>query len=191
LSYREKGQNSITVNTLNKNNMSKMQTTINKETLELTMTREFDAPRQMVWEAYTNPEMLAKWWGPRGFNTEVKEMSVQVGGRWVYIMHGNGPELKGTQFEGMEAGGIALYQEIKAPELLVYKDIFADKDGNEIPDMPVALITTRFAEQDGKTIMTSTTKYSTLEDLEKVVSMGVEEGMGQTLDRLDELLTQD
>jgi uncharacterized protein YndB with AHSA1/START domain len=168
--------------------MSKLQVTLNKETNELTMIREFEAPRELVWKAYTNAELMAQWWGPRAFTTTVPEMDVRPGGVWHYIMHGTGEALKGTEYEGMEAGGKAIYQEIKEPELLVYRDIFVDKDGNEDTNLPAAIITIRFEENDEKTLMTSTTKYASAEDMQKVVDMGVEQGTAETFDKLDELL---
>jgi uncharacterized protein YndB with AHSA1/START domain len=165
--------------------MSKLQTQINKETLELIMTRVLNAPRQLVWDAFTKPELVSKWWGPRVFQTIVKEMDVRPGGVWHYCMHG----IEG-EWKDKDACGKAYYEEVVAPEKLVYKDVFADVDGNDLPDMPVALVTVTFEENEGKTTMISTTKYATLEDLQKVVEMGVEEGYGETLDRLEEMLAE-
>jgi uncharacterized protein YndB with AHSA1/START domain len=168
--------------------MSETQTTVNKETNEMTMARSFDAPRQIVWDACTKPDLISKWWGPKAFTTIVKEMDVREGGVWHYVMLGTGEELKGTQFEGMEAGGKAFYQEIVEPELLVYKDVFVDKEGNQVSGMPEGMVTFKFEELDGKTTLTMITKYESLEDLEKIVEMGAEQGMSESLDRLEELL---
>lgn len=168
--------------------MSKMQITIDKDTKELTVVREFNAPRQMVWDAWTKPELMAKWWGPRAFTTEIREMDVREGGVWYYVMHGTGAELKGTDFENMEAPGKGFYKEIQPIERIVYEDVFVDKDGNIMESMPKALVSIHFEENNGKTTMTSVTKYETVEGLKKVVEMGVEQGMGESLDKLDELL---
>ena len=165
--------------------MSKLQTTINKDTNEMTMTRVIAAPRQKVWEAYTKPELLEKWWGPRIFKTTVKELDLKPGGRWLYIMTGTEGEWK-----DVDACGLGVYEEIKEPELLVYKDMFADKEGNVLPDMPVAQVTINFTENDGKTTINSITKYANAEAMQKVIDMGVEDGFGETLDRLEELLAQ-
>lgn len=168
--------------------MSKLQVTVKKETNELILKREFDAPRALVWKAYTDAELFAHWWGPRAFTTTVPEMAVRSGGVCYYVMHGTGDELKGTEYEGMESGGKMLFEEIKEPELIKYVDVFVDKDGNEIPGMPRATSTTTFEEQNGKTLMTNTTTYEKLEDLEKVLAMGVEQGTAETFDKLDEVL---
>lgn len=168
--------------------MSKLQISINKETNEMTMSHELNGSRELVWRAYTEPELFKQWWGPRAFTTEVREMDVRAGGTCHYIMHGTGPELKGTEFENMEAGGKALYDEVVEPELLVYRDVFVDNSGNVIPNMPEAVVTVRFEENGDKTLMTSITKYASAADMEKVIAMGVEQGFGETVDKLDELL---
>jgi uncharacterized protein YndB with AHSA1/START domain len=170
--------------------MSHTKMHINKDNLELTMVREFNAPRQLVWNAFTKPELVSKWWGPKAFTTTVKEMDVRPGGTWYYIMHGTGAELKGTEFENLEAPGKAIYEEVVEPERLVYKDVFVDSTGEIIPDMPVGYITYTFEDNGDKTILTAVTKYSSLEELQKVVDMGVEQGMSESLEKLDTLLAK-
>jgi uncharacterized protein YndB with AHSA1/START domain len=168
--------------------MSKTNVTVNRETNEIIISRDFNAPRQLVWNAYTKAELLEKWWGPRAFTTEVKSIDVRPGGVWHYIMRGTGEALKGTEYEGMVSAGKAYYDEVVEPELLVFKDVFADEQGNDIPNMPIGINTYRFEENNGVTTVTSVTKYETIEEVEKVLAMGMEQGITETLDRLEELL---
>lgn len=163
--------------------MDKTKVTINKDTNEFILERKFKASRQMVWDAYTKAELLEKWWGPRIFKTTIRELDVRPGGVWYYCMTGTEGEWK-----DVNACGKAFYKEVKEPELLVYVDKFVDDDGNEMPDMPEALVTMTFTEENGETFMKSVTKYEKLEDLEKVVEMGMEAGIKETLDRLGELV---
>ncbi len=144
---------------------------------EMTMERAFQAPRELVWRAYTEPEMLAQWWGPRTFQTEIKEMDVRPGGVWHYCMRSK---------EWGDAWGRAIYREVVAPERLAYTDAFSDEQGSMIP--PESEMTMDF-EQDGtQTVVRSRVAYKSSADLDKVVEMGVEEGTRETLDRLDEFL---
>src|SRR3970282_872322 len=144
---------------------------------ELVIQRVFDAPRELVFRAYTDPEALVRWWGPREWTTEVRSMDVRPGGRWHYVMRGPG---------GEEAWGIATYREVVPPERLVYTDAFSDAEGSTVP--PEMEITVIFEDQGGKTLLSSTTLFASTEERQQVIEMGVVEGMGQTLDRLDEYL---
>ena len=149
---------------------------------ELILEREFDAPRELVFEVYSSCEHLKHWWGPRQWPMAECSMDFRVGGEWHFCLRG--PE------GGDESWGKAIFKEIKKPELIVYNDYFSDKDGTINQDMPGMLITVKFKESDGKTKLISTTLFSTPEELQKSVEMGVVEGFTETLDRLDELLAE-
>ena len=146
---------------------------------EFEFTRVFDAPRELVWKAYTEPEHLKKWWGPTDFTTPHTTVDLRPGGVWHYCMRGP---------DGTESWGRAEYQEITPPERLVYEDAFSDKDGNVYP--PKMLITVTFADEAGKTRVSGRTLFASKEERDKVIEMGMVEGMTQTLDKLDELLAQ-
>jgi uncharacterized protein YndB with AHSA1/START domain len=146
---------------------------------ELLMSRTFDAPRALVFEAWTRPEHLARWWGPTGWTLPVCNLDLRPGGVWHYCMRGPG---------GEEGWGRAEYLEIVEPERLVFRDAFSDADGNIVDAMPVATVTVTFEERGRQTVVTSRTRYETSADRDRVVEMGVVEGMTQTLDRLEELL---
>jgi len=141
----------------------------------ITVSRTFAAPRERVFGAFTTPEHLAHWWSPEGWTTETLAHALVPGGVWRYVMRGPG---------GMESRGKTTYREIDAPSRFVYSDAFADAEGNPIEGLPVTLTTVEFAEQDGKTTVTSITRFASEEDLQKIVSMGVIAGVTQTWERL-------
>jgi uncharacterized protein YndB with AHSA1/START domain len=148
---------------------------------EFVMERIFDAPRELVWQAWTKPEHLVHWWGPKGWTLPVCKVDFRPGGVWHYCMRGP---------EGDESWGKAVYREIVEPERIVYVDTFVDEAGNPVEDAPEMLITITFEEQDGKTKFTSHTQFASAAELEAVLNMGMEEGFTQTLDRLEEHLTK-
>lgn len=147
---------------------------------ELIMSRIFDAPRELVFEAYSNCEHLKNWWGPKEWPMDECTLEFREGGEWHYCLRGPN--------EGDESWGLAIYQEINEPEKIKYQDYFSDKDGNINDEMPGMLITVKLIDQDGKTRLESTTSFDTVEALEKIVEMGVAEGFNSSLDRLEEHL---
>lgn len=145
----------------------------------LIVERVFDAPRELVWKAWTDPEQLAKWWGPRGWATTNYKLELKSGGVWHYCMRGP---------EGAESWGKGVYREIVEPERLVYYDVFSDADGNTVEGMPGMLITVEFADRGAKTKLSSTAEFATAEQLESIIAMGVVTGLTETWDRLEEFL---
>lgn len=145
----------------------------------IVMTRTFNAPRTLVWKAWTTPELLARWFGPQGWSTVTAEIDFRPGGAWVYCMHGP---------DAMTSCGRSVYQEIVAPERIVYTDYFTDADGNPIEGMPEAQVTVEFVEEAGQTRLVSTTVYPTSDDRDRILEMGVEAGINETWDRLEALL---
>jgi uncharacterized protein YndB with AHSA1/START domain len=148
---------------------------------ELLVERRFEAPRELVWQAWTEPERLAQWWGPNGFTTIIPTMDVRPGGVWHYCMQSP---------EWGDAWGKAIYREVVPPDRLVYTDIFSDADGNELTDMPVTEVTFTFTDEDGGTLMTMRSLFASAEDRAKTVEMGMEQGLAETLDHLAEYLAQ-
>lgn len=121
---------------------------------EIVITRVFDAPRELVWRAWTEPEHLMRWWGPKGYTSPACKIDLRVGGKYLFCMRSS---------EGQEFWSTGVYREIVPPERLVMTDSFADKDGNVVPashygfgeDFPLELqVTLTFEEQEGKTKMT-------------------------------------
>lgn len=128
----------------------------------LVITRIFNAPRQRVWQAWTNPEHVKKWWGPETFTSPFVEIDLRVGGKYLYCMRGSpGPGMTEQDF-----WSTGVYREIVPMEKLVCTDNFADKDGNIVPakeygmgdDWPEELVVTIELEDagEGKTKMTIT-----------------------------------
>ena len=124
---------------------------------ELVITRVFDAPRELVWKAWTEPEHLMRWWGPKGFTAPAVEIDFRVGGKVLAAMQS--PEFN----EGRRIWSTGVYREIVPFERIVCTDSFADEHGNVVPatyygmeaDMPLEmLITVTFEDLGGKTRMT-------------------------------------
>jgi uncharacterized protein YndB with AHSA1/START domain len=151
---------------------------------ELVITRVFDAPRELVFRAWTEPEHLVRWWGPNGFTTPVCKIDLRPGGVWHICMRAA---------DGRDYWSKGIYREIIAPERIVTTDFFSDEDGNLVQpaqyglpaDWPAEmLLTVTFAEQDGKTKLT--VRQSVSEALAR--SIGAVDGWNQSLDRLAEQL---
>lgn len=143
--------------------------------------RVFDAPRELVFEAFSKPEHLKHWWGPKGWTLPVCELDFRPGGVWLYCMRGPG---------GEESWGKATYQEIKPPEKIVYTDDFVDSDGNVLEGTPQMQITLTFEDSDGKTKVINHAVFESAEALKSVLDMGMTEGLKQTWDRLEAFLKQ-
>lgn len=151
------------------------------------MERELNASRDAVWDAWSNPEKLAKWWGPRGFETTLKTFDFVPGGIWHYGMKGV-DESQGEWF-GKTSWGKATFKEINPKDNFTYLDEFSDEAGNINTELPSIEILMEFSEtQDGKTVVTSTTDFITEEALKKVMDMGMEQGIKETWDRLAEMV---
>lgn len=140
---------------------------------ELTVTRLIDAPRERVWEAWTKPEHIARWWGPDGFTNTIHEMNVRPGGVWRYMMHG--PD--GTDYPNM-----VVYENVIEPELLEY-DLGGEKDG--LIDDPFHVVVT-FEDAGGKTLLSMRSIFLSVEALEAVRKFGAVEGGEQTINHLAE-----
>ncbi|WP_422122529.1 SRPBCC domain-containing protein [Planococcus sp. X10-3] len=160
--------------------MSAKDTRTRIEGRELIMERNFEAPKKLVYEAHVNPDHIARWWGPTGWETHSTEMTVEPGGVWHYCMR--------SSEDGQEAWGKAVYQEVKPHEQLVYEDAFADQFGNEVTDMPKMLVHLEFSGDENETTLTSRTRFESEEQLQRLLDMQAVEGMSETYDRLAEYL---
>ena len=157
--------------------MTRAQTNVVADTAARTITvsRVYAAPRERVFRAFTEPEHLARWWGPEGWQIETHAHELAPGGVWHYVLRGP---------EGMESWSKATYREVTPPARLVYSDTFSDAAGNAVEGMPAMVITIEFAERDGQTTVTSTSQFASEEALRQVVEMGVAEGITETWERL-------
>ena len=141
---------------------------------EIVMTRVFDAPRTLVWDAFTKPELLKRWlYGMEGWSVEC-EMGTKVGDRYHYLW-------RGPNGEQMGAGGVV--REIMPPQRMVVTERFDD------PWYPGEMVNTiEFVERDGKTTLTQTLLYESREAREAVLKSPAEEGLAMSYDRLAEVL---
>jgi uncharacterized protein YndB with AHSA1/START domain len=149
---------------------------VDREKLQVSLTRVFDAPRERVFRACTDPKQIPNWWGPARYSTKVDVMDVRVGGKWRYF----NIEADGTQyaFNGE-------YKEIIEPEKVVATFIF---EGLPEP-RPVLTDTVTFEElPDGKTRMTTVTQFNNSQELEGMVGSGMEGGSVESWERLAELV---
>ncbi len=145
---------------------------------EIIMSRTFDAPRDLVFKATSDPNLIPKWWGPRYLTTTVAEMDVKAGGRWRFVQRDD----KGNEFA---FNGV--YHEIAAPERVISTFEFE----NLPPEMGkghVVLQKVTFEEVDGKTVYTEKSVYLSVEDRDGMIQSGMEGGATESMDRLEEVL---
>lgn len=142
---------------------------------EITLTRLFDAPRDLVWEAMTKPEHVRQWWGhlDERYSVPVCEIDLRVGGKWRFV--GRGPDGDIPAFYGE-------YLEIDPPGRLVYTEIF-----EPFPDGG-SLVTQRLDEEDGKTRLTVTARYDSRATRDMVLGTGMEKGAAISYDRLEDVV---
>jgi uncharacterized protein YndB with AHSA1/START domain len=144
---------------------------------EYEMTRVFDAPRELVFAAYTDPTQIPRWWGPRGVTTIVDTMDVRPGGTWRFIQRGA---------DGAEYAFGGVYREVVPPQRLVYTLVFEFT----FPGRPEhdVLETLTFEEESGKTLLRARWLFQSPQDRDGLLASGAEGGMAETWDRLAELL---
>jgi uncharacterized protein YndB with AHSA1/START domain len=154
------------------------QTTITAEPgkQEIVITREFDAPRELVFKVITDPELLPQWWGPRYLSTIVDKMDVRPGGQWRFVQRD--PQGNEYAFHGV-------YHEVLAPERII--------DTFEFEGLPetghVTLETMRLLELPaGRTRLVAQSVYQSVMDRDAMLQSGAESGVNDTYDRLSEIL---
>jgi uncharacterized protein YndB with AHSA1/START domain len=142
---------------------------------EILVTRVFDAPRDLVFRAHTDPALIPLWWGQRHSTTVVTQLDVRPGGGWRFVQRSP---------DGSEYGFRGEFREIAAPERIVQTFEFEGMPGH------IVLQNLAFAEQDGKTTLTTREVYASQEDRDGMIASGMESGMHETYARLDELLAK-
>lgn len=156
----------------------------------IVITREFDAPRERVWKAWTDPEIVKRWWGPEHFTAPSIKIDLRVGGRYIYAMQGPA----GTQWDKvMYSAGI--FRQIVPNEKLVVTDFFSDEDGNKLApeklgqsaDFPSEMELTVMFEEVGKGKTRLTLIYPKPENeahFQAMLKSGMKEGWSSSLDKL-------
>jgi uncharacterized protein YndB with AHSA1/START domain len=139
---------------------------------EIVLTRVFDAPRDLVFDAFSKPELLKRWFGPRGWSMPICEVDLKVGGGFRFVLRGP---------DGKDVGMRGLYREITPPERSVHMESFDDYPGE-------SQVTAIFVEQEGKTTLTATVLYPSKEVRDIVLKSGMEHGAAESYDKLAELL---
>ncbi len=142
---------------------------------EIVLTRTFDAPRRLVWEAYTRPEHLARWLGPRRYEIDALDMDLRPGGRWRFVHRT--PDGGAHAFRGQ-------FLEVEPPTRLVRTFEYEAFPGH------VSVETAVFEEHDGKTTITVTSRFDSVEDRDGMLQSGMENGAAESWDRLAELLAE-
>jgi len=139
---------------------------------QILITREFDAPRHLVYEAWTTPELVKRWWHANRGEMTVAEIDLRVGGRWRYVMVADG---------GFEVAFHGEYREIVPNERLVSTEVY-----EAMPDAQ-ALDTVTFAEENGRTLATLLVQHTSKEHRDAHVGSGMEDGLQDALDLLEQV----
>jgi uncharacterized protein YndB with AHSA1/START domain len=140
---------------------------------ELVLTRVFDAPKGLVFEAFTTPDLLKRWYGPPGWSFDVCEVDLRVGGRWRYVMR---------KPDGRTVGQQGVYREIATGERIVNTESWEDWDPGEI------LVTTLFTEDQGRTTFVSTILFPSQAVRDQLLRSGMADHAGAVYDQLADLL---
>ena len=142
---------------------------------EIHVERVFEAPRERVFAAHTDPALIPEWWGPKGTSTVVAEMDVRSGGRWRFVIR---------SADGSETGFRGVYREVVDPERIVQTFEWEGLPGH------VSVDTATFEDLGERTRVISTSVFHTPEERDGMLGSGMEGGLNETYERLDELLAR-
>lgn len=160
---------------------------------QIVMTRRIPAPRELVFKAWTDPALLARWWGPHGFTNPVCELDVRPGGTYRIVMRSP---------EGVDYPVVGEYREVIEPELLVYTDTFdampeewLDQMRSHLPPgeqgrIPPIIVTVTFEPRDGGTLLTLDSQLASRALRDAVLQMGAADGWSQSFERLEALMAE-
>lgn len=142
------------------------------EDTQILITREFDAPKHLVYRAWTTPELVKRWWGGKRGEVTLVEIDLRVGGRWRYVMVADG---------GFEVGFHGEYREIMPNERIVSTEVFEGMPDGE------AVNTLTLTERDGRTTLSALVRHSCKEHRDAHIDSGMEGGMQESMDALEEV----
>jgi uncharacterized protein YndB with AHSA1/START domain len=140
---------------------------------EIHVEREFDAPRERVFAAHVDPELIPQWWGPHGTKTVVEELDARPGGKWRFVIRNS---------DGSETGFRGVFREVVAPERIAWTFEWEGLPGH------VSVDSLSFEDLGERTQVVSTTVFHTAEERDGMLESGMEGGMNETYERLDALL---
>lgn len=149
------------------------------EALNLTIVAEFDASVERVWQVWEDPRQLERWWGPPTYPATFDHHDFVPGGKAAYYM--TGPD-------GSKSRGWWQFTAINPPTHLEFDDGFADANGDPMDDMGITHGVVTLEAVDGRTRMTTVSSFESLDQLEKMVEMGMEEGIKQAMGQIDSIL---
>ena len=149
------------------------------DTLSLRVILDFDAPLTRVWELFANPRKLERWWGPEPYPATVEEHDLTPGGRVTYFMTGPGGDV---------SRGLWQVESVDAPKSLEVRDHFCHPDGTVDHDLPGSFMSVRLVEQDAGTRVELRSTFDSREHMDRVVEMGMLEGIRQSTAQMDALL---
>ena len=158
-------------------------TAVRKDPAARTMTleAEFDAPAERVWQLWADPRQLERWWGPPTYPATVDAHDLRPGGRVEY--HMTGPE-------GDQPKGYWAIDEVEPPHRLVFRDGFANDDGTPNTEFPMTTATVTIEEADGSSRMRIESEFPSVEAMEQLAAMGMEEGLRQAVGQIDAILAE-
>jgi uncharacterized protein YndB with AHSA1/START domain len=156
-------------------------TSVHKDTdaLTMTITADYSSPVDRVWQLWANPRLLEKWWGPPTYPATFEKHDLSPGGSVTYYM--TGPE-------GDQPRGWWRVTSVDAPHRLEFEDGFADDNGNPNPELPTLTIVVTLSPTAGGTRMAIETSFGSVEAMEQILAMGMEEGMQAAMGQIDDLL---
>jgi uncharacterized protein YndB with AHSA1/START domain len=149
------------------------------DALTLTITAEFEAGAERVWELWSDPRQLERWWGPPSHPATFVDHDLVRGGRVAYFM---------TAPDGQRYHGWWRVEEVEPPRRLRFEDGFADDQGQPNEEMPTTIATVTIVEDGGTTTMSIKSRFADREGMERTLEMGAEQGMTEALGQIDALL---
>jgi uncharacterized protein YndB with AHSA1/START domain len=155
--------------------MGETRITAEPGTQQIVITRTFDSPRELVFKAFTDPDQIVQWLGPRHLTMTIDEMDVRPGGSWQFVHH---------EEDGREYGFRGVTHDVVVPERIVRTFEFEGAPGE------VSLEDATFSEQDGRTTLTMTSVFLSVAARDAMIQSGMEVGVNQSMDRLAELLAK-
>jgi uncharacterized protein YndB with AHSA1/START domain len=145
---------------------------------QILITREFDAPRHLVYEAWTTPELVKRWWNAKRGEVTVAEIDLRIGGTWRYVM---------VTEDGQEVGFHGEFREIVPNERIVSTEIYEGVPEGVTEEQATTVNTATFTEEDGRTTLTILVQASSKVSRDAIVESGMEAGLQDALDLLEEV----
>lgn len=154
---------------------------VDRDNRTISVQREYEAPQNRVWEAYTKSEILDQWWAPKPWKSETKSMDFTPGGQWLYAMVGP---------EGEKHWSVANFTAITDGKGFAVKDGFTDENGKINTDMPQSQWEVSFAPSDNGTLVDFQITFDEVKDLDETLKMGFKEGLQSAMENLDAIFAK-